>query len=150
MCKIWTKRGVTKKLLRNRGLAEMRVLLERGFSNCFISFSSEKHAFISIGILFFCLVNIHASCNQQIYSSMWFTFYQKRIENFFSLFSYFQIKFCEIFIISDVYFHFHIICTPPFFCWGGELNLTGPQLLEWVGGKVGGDFFRGLQLLHKR
>ena len=53
-----------KKLLRNRGLVERgRVLLERGgFSNCFISFPSEKHVFITIG--FFCLVNIHACCNQ--------------------------------------------------------------------------------------
>ena len=28
---------------------------------------------------FFCLVNIHAYCNQQIYSFMWFTFSQKMI-----------------------------------------------------------------------
>ena len=35
------------------------------------------------------------------------------------------------------------MCTPPLFCWGGDLNLTGPQLLEGVGGKVGGDFFQG-------
>ena len=40
-----------------------RVLLERrGFPNCFISFPSEKHVFITIG--FFCLVDIHACCNQ--------------------------------------------------------------------------------------
>ena len=42
-----------KKLLRNRGLVERGVLLERGFPNCFISFSSERHAFITIGILLF-------------------------------------------------------------------------------------------------
>ena len=56
-----------KKLLRNRGLVERGVLLERRgfpncFPNCFISFPSEKHVFITIG--FFCLVNIHAFCNQ--------------------------------------------------------------------------------------
>ena len=52
-----------KKLLRNRGLVERGVLLERGgFPNCFISFPSEKHVFITIGL--FCLVNIHACCNQ--------------------------------------------------------------------------------------
>ena len=42
-----------KKLLRNMGLVERgggRVLLEReGFPNCFISFRSEKHVFITIG-----------------------------------------------------------------------------------------------------
>ena len=44
-----------KKLLRKD-----QVVLERvGFPNCFISFSSEKHVFIIIGILFFffCLVS---------------------------------------------------------------------------------------------
>ena len=54
--KIWTKRGVMKKLLRNRELVEMGVLLEnkgRGIPNFFISFPSEKHVFITIGILFF-------------------------------------------------------------------------------------------------
>ena len=37
---IWTKRGVMKKLLRNRRLVERGVLLERGggVPNCFISF----------------------------------------------------------------------------------------------------------------
>ena len=50
VCEIWTKRGVMKKLLRNRGLVERGVLLERGgFPNCFISFPSEKHVFITIG-----------------------------------------------------------------------------------------------------
>ena len=34
---------------------------KRGFPNCFISFYSEKHVFITIG--FFCLVNIH-TCSQ--------------------------------------------------------------------------------------
>ena len=41
-----------KKLLRNRGLVERGggVLLEKGgFPDCFISFPSEKHVFITTG-----------------------------------------------------------------------------------------------------
>ena len=60
---IWTKMGVMKILLRNRGLVERGVHLERGdFPNCFISFPLKKHVFITIGT--FCLVNIHTCCNQ--------------------------------------------------------------------------------------
>ena len=37
---IWTKRGLMKKLLRNRGLVEKGSYLRKGgFPNCFISFS---------------------------------------------------------------------------------------------------------------
>ena len=49
-----------KKLFRNRGLVERRgSLRKRGGGGggvgayCFISFSSEKHVFVTIGILFF-------------------------------------------------------------------------------------------------
>ena len=36
---IWTKRGIMKKLLRNRGVSWKGVIIERGgFPNCFISF----------------------------------------------------------------------------------------------------------------
>ena len=51
---IWTMRGVMKKLLRNRGLGwNGGVLLKRGrFPYCFISFHSEKHAFITNGFFF--------------------------------------------------------------------------------------------------
>ena len=61
---IWTKRGSWKKMLRNRGVSwKAGVLLERGgFPNCFVSFPSEKHLFITIG--FFCRVNFSACCNQ--------------------------------------------------------------------------------------
>ena len=48
--KIRTKRGVMKKLLRDRGVSWKMggVLLERrGFPKCFISFTSEKHVFIT-------------------------------------------------------------------------------------------------------
>ena len=33
-----------------------------GFSNCFISFSSEKHVFITIGILFYLFLSGKYSC----------------------------------------------------------------------------------------
>ena len=63
--KIQAKRGVMKNCSeigvswKGRGF-----LVERGFPKCFISFTSVKHVFITIGIHFFCLVNIHACCNQ--------------------------------------------------------------------------------------
>ena len=61
--KIWTKRGVMKKLLRNRRSAERRELsLKDGFPYCFISFSSEKHVFITIGILFFSFLSGKNPC----------------------------------------------------------------------------------------
>ena len=45
--KIWTKRGVMKKLLRDRGLDEKGGgLLERWFPNCFIIFLSEKFSLL--------------------------------------------------------------------------------------------------------
>ena len=40
--------GVIKKLLRNRELVEREEV-----PNCFISFPSEKHVFITVGILSF-------------------------------------------------------------------------------------------------
>ena len=46
--KTWTKGGVMKKLLRNRG-----VNWKGGGPNCFTSFSSEKHVVITIGIILF-------------------------------------------------------------------------------------------------
>ena len=64
--KNWRKRGVMKKLLRNRGLVKRGgrgSLRKEGFLNCFVSFPSEKHVFVTIGIFFFGLVNIHSSCN---------------------------------------------------------------------------------------
>ena len=91
---IWTNRGVMKKLLRNMGLVEREgVLLESGgFPNCYISFSSEKYVFITIG--FFCLVNIHTCCNQQTYSFMWFSFHQKMI--------YYEISFPLTWLVRGV------------------------------------------------
>ena len=38
-------------------------LRKQGFLNCFINFPLKKHAFITIGILFFHMVKIHACCN---------------------------------------------------------------------------------------
>ena len=72
-----------KKLLRNRGQLKGEGSLGKGgFPICFVSFPSEKLFFITAGILFFylfCLVNIHACCNQQIHSFIRFAFYQKTI-----------------------------------------------------------------------
>ena len=54
-----------KKLLRNRGLVERGSSFRKGaFPNCFISFPSEKLVFITIGILYFCLVDMRTCCNQ--------------------------------------------------------------------------------------
>ena len=41
-----------KKFLRNRGLVEKEVLLESGRFQIVYQFSSEKHVFITVGILF--------------------------------------------------------------------------------------------------
>ena len=66
MFEIWTKKGVMKKLLRNRGLVERGkgggVLLERGFSNS--SVFLKKSMFSLLLEYFFCLVNIRICCNQ--------------------------------------------------------------------------------------
>ena len=69
-----------------------------------ISFSSENHVFNTIGILsffFFCLFNIHAFHNQQNYSCMYFTSYQKVI--------YYEISEIMNIIINDVYLHLYFI-----------------------------------------
>ena len=71
---IWTKKGVMKKLLRNRGLVERGESSQKeGVSKLFNQFSFRKSCFHYYWI-FFCLVNIH-----EIYSFMWFSFYQKII-----------------------------------------------------------------------
>ena len=54
-----------KKLLRNRGLVERGVLLERGFSKLFYQFFFRKACFHNYwNTSFFCLVNIQACCSQ--------------------------------------------------------------------------------------
>ena len=70
---IQTKRGIMKKLLRNRGQLKGR----RGFQ--IVSSVFLQKSMFSLLLDFFCLVNIHTCCNQQIYSFMWFSFYQKMI-----------------------------------------------------------------------
>ena len=65
-------RGGHGKIAQKQGgqLKGGEVLLERVVSKaCFHYYRNT----------FFCLVNIHTCCNQQIYSFMWFTFYQKMI-----------------------------------------------------------------------
>ena len=70
-----------KKFFRNRGLVERGRggLLERRGSKLFHQFSLRKARFHYYWNTFFCLVNIRTCSNQQIYSFMWFTFYQKMI-----------------------------------------------------------------------
>ena len=56
-----------KKLLRNRGLVERGVLLERRVSKLLYQFFFRKayiHYYWNTFFLFFCLVNVHACCNQ--------------------------------------------------------------------------------------
>ena len=95
---IWTKSGVMKTFFRNRGLVERggAPLRKRRFPNCFIRFPSEKQVFIRVG--FFCLVNVHACCNQQIYSFMRLTFFQRMIyyEIYFPLTLNFNYNFVKI------------------------------------------------------
>ena len=62
--KISTKRGVMKKLLRDRGLVERGVLLESGGFQIVSSVFLQKSMFSLLLEYFFCLVNIHACCNQ--------------------------------------------------------------------------------------
>ena len=78
---IWTKRGIMKNCSEIGGLVERGgVLLERGRgSKLFQQFSLRKACFHYYWNTFFCQVNIHTCCNQQIISFMWFTFYQKMI-----------------------------------------------------------------------
>ena len=64
-----------KKLFRNRVLVEREGALRKsGVTKWFHQFSFRKACFHYYWN-FFCLVNIHACCNQRIYSFMWFTFY---------------------------------------------------------------------------
>ena len=77
-----------------------------GFSNCFISFSSEKHVFITIGILFYLFLSGKYSCLllsiDQFFHVVYFLLQSDLLWNVFSFYSYFWIKFCEIFIINDI------------------------------------------------
>ena len=99
---IWTKRGDVKKLLRNSGLVERGVLLERGVSKLSSVFL-QKNMF-SLLLDFFCLANVPTSCNQQIYSFMWFYFYWKMIyyEISFPLTLIFNYNFVEISLLMTL------------------------------------------------
>ena len=59
-------------------------LVERGGSKLFHQLSFRKTCFLYYwnNVVFFWLVNIHACCNQQIYSFVWFSFYQKIIYDY--------------------------------------------------------------------
>ena len=98
-----------KKLLRNTGLVERgRVVLERGGFKIFSSVFLQKRMF-SLLLDFYCLVNIHACCNLQSYSFMWFNFYQKMIyyEISFPLTLIFNYNFVKISLLMTFPFPFH-------------------------------------------
>ena len=75
----WAKRGIMKKLLRNRGLVERWGSSQKGGGFQIVSSVFLQKSIFSLLLGFFCLVNIHTCCNQQIYSFIWFSFYQKMI-----------------------------------------------------------------------
>ena len=57
-------------------LLKREVLLEKGGFQSALSVFLQKSMFsLLLEYIFFCLVNIHACCNQEIYSFMCFTFY---------------------------------------------------------------------------
>ena len=93
-----------KKLFRNRGLVERGggSLRKRGLKK-FLSVILQKSMFLLLleYFFFFCLVNIHTCCNQQIYSFIWFTFYKKMIyyEISFPLTIIFKYNFAEFLLL---------------------------------------------------
>ena len=68
-----------KTLLRNRGLVERGGSSQKEGGFQIASPVFLKKSMFSLLLDFFCLLNIQTFCNQQIYSFMWFTFYQKMI-----------------------------------------------------------------------
>ena len=76
---VWTKWGVMENCSEIRGQLKGGGGFSQkgGFSNLFHHFSLRKACFHYYWN--FCQVNIYTCCNQQIYSFMWFTFYQKMI-----------------------------------------------------------------------
>ena len=91
-----------KKLFRNRELVGRRGgLLRKGVFQIVLPVILQENMFsllLEYFFFFFCLVNIHTCCNQQIYSFMWFTFYQKMIyyEIYFPLTLIFNYNFVKI------------------------------------------------------
>ena len=105
--KIWTKRGVIKKLLRNRGLVERGDSFRRegvGGFQIVLSIFLQKSMFsllLEYFVFLFLSGKYYACCNQQIYSFMWFTFYQKMIyyEISFPLTLIFKYNFVKILLL---------------------------------------------------
>ena len=86
---IWTKRGIMKKLLRNRGFSwKGGPLRKREFPNCFIGFPSEKHGFITIGF-FLSGKYSHLLQSIDLFLHVVYFFLENDIWNFFSSYSYF-------------------------------------------------------------
>ena len=95
-----------KKLLRYRGLVKTwgMGLLERKGVQIASSVFLQKNMFsllLEYFTFFFCLVNLHACCHQQIYSFMWFTFYSKMIyyKIYFPLTLIFKYSFVNILLL---------------------------------------------------
>ena len=98
-----------KKLLRCRGLVQTwgMGLLERKGVQIVSSVFLQKSMFsllLEYFTFFFCLVNLHACCNQQIYSFMWFTFYSKMIyyKIYFPLTLIFKYSFGNILLLMTL------------------------------------------------
>ena len=88
----WTKRGVIEKTLKRVSWKGGSLRKGRGFPNCFISFLSEKHVFISIGILFPFIVWKNSRLLQSIdpfFHEVYFLLENDILWNFFSSYSYF-------------------------------------------------------------
>ena len=96
---ICTKKGAMKNCSEIVGLVE-----RRGGGFQFVSSVFLQKSMFSLLLEFFCLVNIHACCNQQIYSFMWFTFYQKIIyyEIFSPLTLIFKYNFVKILLLMTI------------------------------------------------
>ena len=78
---IQTKRGHEKIAQKQGGQLKRGGggSLRKGSFQIVSSVFLKKNMFHYYWNIFFCLVNIHTCCNQQICSFMWFTFYQKMI-----------------------------------------------------------------------
>ena len=77
--------------------------LKRGSFQVVSSFFLKRSMFSLLVKQYFCLVNIHTYCNQQIYSFMWFTCYQKTI--------YYKISFPLILIFKYNFVNILLLMT---------------------------------------
>ena len=115
---IWTKRGIMKNYSEIGGQLKGGSSQKKGGFHIVSSVVLQKRIF-SLLFDFFCLVNIHTCCNQQIYSFMWFTFYQKMIHygwNFFSSYTLiFKYNFVKILLLITFSISISISLKPQIF-----------------------------------